>query len=658
VVRQALRSSVPPEHRSPARACPALGPWKTWIDQVLESDKSVPRKQRHTARRIWERLCDEQRADVAESTVRAYVGRRRREIANLTRTVTVPQVHKPGEEAEVDFGECYVRMGGELVKCWMFVMRLSASGKACHRIYANQSQEAFLEGHVEAFESTFGGVARRVRYDNLSPAVAKVLKGRDRDETDRFKALRSHYGFDSFFCVPGIEGAHEKGGVEGEVGRFRRAHLVPVPKSAGLAELNEACKAGDLADDARHVGARTSTVGEDFAAEAPHLLALPAEVFDPAKWLGKVRADAKSRVCVRQCYYSVPARLAGKALQGRLGASFVEIYDGSLVVAHHPRLRQRGDQDLVLDHYLEVLLRKPGALAGSVALDQARASGAFSAAHEAYWARARSQLGDGAGTRALCEVLMLHRHFPSPVVEAAMSAALAAGRQRRPQGRRHRGQEGLGRRGRPGEGHRPGAGRTACPRPGRLRRPAHPPGGGLMSTSTMTEQAAEASISAAASALHLPTVRSEAPRMADDAARAGLSHRAYLAEVLSAEVDDREARRRARRVAEARLPRIKRLCDFDISAVPSVNPATFAAVCSLAWVGSGQPLVALGDPGTGKTHILIGLALAAAEAGKKARYVTCAALVNELAEAADERALSRAVGRYGRLDLLCLDLCR
>ena len=176
--------------------------------------------------------------------------------------------------------------------------------------------------------------------------------------------------------------------------------------------------------------------------------------------------------------------------------------------------------------------------------------------------------------------------------------------------------------------------------------------------STMTEEAAEAAIGAAAFALRLPTVRTEAGHLADDAARVGWSHRAYLAAVLCAEVDERDARRRDRRVGEAHFPRIKRLCDFDLSAIPSINPATFAAVCSLAWVDAGQPLVALGDPGTGKTHILIGVGLAAAEAGKRVRYITCAALVNELAEAADERALSRAVGRYGRLDLLCLDeLC-
>ena len=172
---------------------------------------------------------------------------------------------------------------------------------------------------------------------------------------------------------------------------------------------------------------------------------------------------------------------------------------------------------------------------------------------------------------------------------------------------------------------------------------------------SMTEQAAEAAIGAAATALRLPTVRAEALKLADDAGRAGLTHRAYLAEVLSAEVDEREARRRERRVAEARLPRVKRLFDFDLSAAPSINPATFAAACSLSWVDAGQPLVAVGDPGTGKTHLLIGVALAATEAGKRARYVTCAGLVNELAEAADERTLGRAVARYGRYELLCCD---
>jgi DNA replication protein DnaC len=125
--------------------------------------------------------------------------------------------------------------------------------------------------------------------------------------------------------------------------------------------------------------------------------------------------------------------------------------------------------------------------------------------------------------------------------------------------------------------------------------------------------------------------------------------------VLAAEVDDRDARRRQRRIAEAHFPRVKRLADFDLGAAPSIPPATFAAIASLGWIDAGEPLVALGDPGTGKTHMLIGVGVAAAETGRRVRYITCAQLVNELAEAADERTLSRVVARYGRLDLLCLD---
>src|SRR5581483_7132680 len=130
--------------------------------------------------------------------------------------------------------------------------------------------------HVLAFEY-FGAVPGRVRYDNLKPAVVRVLRGRDRTESERFIALRSHYGFDSFFCIPGKRGAHEKGGVEGEIGRFRRRHLVPVPKVAGLAELNAHIHAGDLLDDTRVITGRPVTVAAAFAAEVPLLQPLPSE---------------------------------------------------------------------------------------------------------------------------------------------------------------------------------------------------------------------------------------------------------------------------------------------------------------------------------------------------------------------------------------------
>ena len=171
----------------------------------------------------------------------------------------------------------------------------------------------------------------------------------------------------------------------------------------------------------------------------------------------------------------------------------------------------------------------------------------------------------------------------------------------------------------------------------------------------VTEQAAALQVEATSRALHLPTVRQQANALAEAALRDRLTHLAYLAEVLSAELDDREARRRERRIHEARFPRLKHLADFDLAAAPTVDPTMLATLERGEWIASGQPVVLLGDSGTGKSHLLIGLGMAACQRGLRVRYTTAAALVNELAEAADERTLSRLVARYGRLDLLCLD---
>jgi DNA replication protein DnaC len=172
---------------------------------------------------------------------------------------------------------------------------------------------------------------------------------------------------------------------------------------------------------------------------------------------------------------------------------------------------------------------------------------------------------------------------------------------------------------------------------------------------TVTDTAAQAAIGAAARELRLPTVRDQAARLAEIAARKRHTHLAYLAEILSAELDDRCARRRTRRIAEARFPRIKRLADFNADVVPSISPAQLARLATGAYIDAGDPVVLLGDSGTGKTHLLIGLGLAACEQGRRVRYATTAQLVNELAEAAGQRQLSRVVGRYSRLDLLLLD---
>ncbi|MGI5151427.1 IS21 family transposase [Plantactinospora sp. CA-294935] len=433
-VRQALSSAVPPPRKGRSGGRPSvLAPAKDWIDAMLREDLRAPRKQRHTVERIRVRLRVEHGFDAAAySTVAEYVARRRGEIEAEARQArrhlegTVPQLHEPGAEAEVDFADVWVRLAGEPVKCHLFTLRLSYSGKAVHRVFASEAQEAFMEGHVEAFRVLGGVPTRHIRYDNLKPAVNRVCFGRTRIESQRWVAFRSHYGFDAFYCLPGVDGAHEKGGVEQEGGRFRRTHLVPVPEVDTLAELNERIAAIDAAEDGRQLLGSPVTIGFNFAVEADRLTPLPAEDFDCGITLTPtVRRD--SRIVVRQSYYSVPARFIGRQVRVSLRANELVVFDRHQVVARHPRITRRYHYRDDLDHYLEILLTKPGAFAGSTALAQARAEGTFTAVHDAFWAAARAAHGEAHGTRALVEVLLLHRRMPATAVLAGITAALEAG---------------------------------------------------------------------------------------------------------------------------------------------------------------------------------------------------------------------------------------
>ena len=242
------------------------------IDGWLEADRTAPRKQRHTAKRIHQRLVDELGADVAETTVRQYVRARKRAMGWAVGEVFVPQVHAPGMEGEVDWGEADVVLAGVVTTVHLFVMRASFSGAVFCQASLVETQQAFLELHVQAFE-WFGGVFPSLRFDNLKSAVKKVLKGRRRVESDRFVALRSHYLFESQFTTPGLEGAHEKGGVEGEVGRHRRNHLVPVPRGRGPRRAEPAAARRLRADLDRRIDGRPVTVREAWATERPLLLA-------------------------------------------------------------------------------------------------------------------------------------------------------------------------------------------------------------------------------------------------------------------------------------------------------------------------------------------------------------------------------------------------
>ncbi len=213
-VRQALGNAVPPVRKTPVRVSPKLDPAKSLIDAMLSEDLTAPRKQRHTARRVLARLVDEhQLTDLTYSAVRDYVARRRPEIwAAAGRGLAdafVPQTHEPGAEGEVDFADLWIDLAGVRTKVFLFTMRLSFSGKAVHRAFATQGQEAFLEGHRAAFEVLGGTPVFHIRYDNLKAAVSRVLFGRNRTESGCWVAFRSHHGFEAFYCHCGVEGAHE-----------------------------------------------------------------------------------------------------------------------------------------------------------------------------------------------------------------------------------------------------------------------------------------------------------------------------------------------------------------------------------------------------------------------------------------------------------------
>ena len=425
VVRQALADAVPPPRRVPERDAPVLtAALRAVVEEWLLGDADAPRKQRHTARRVFRRLVEEHGFEGGESTVRRLVCARRRELGRVSQ-VFVPQDHPPGKEAEADFYEAYVDFAHGRTKVFVLVVRACYSAREFHVAFLRLTQQAFLEGLTLAF-AWFGGVFHLLRLDNLTPAVKQVLQGRRRVETDRMVALRSHYLFETMYCQPGEAGAHEKGGVEGGAGRARRNHLVPVPKVKDLAALNALLRGASAKDDLRRPEDHARTVIEEWADEAPLLRKLPARAFDTAE-VTTSRVDSKSRVKVRTNRYSVPVRLAGREVEVRVLAQTVEVVHEGRVVAEHERLHDKHGERLVLDHYLELLKGKPGAMAGARALRQARDRQEWPLSYDRLWARLRERHGETAGTREMVDVVLLHRQHPAVDMATGVEMALGLG---------------------------------------------------------------------------------------------------------------------------------------------------------------------------------------------------------------------------------------
>jgi len=423
LVREALASAVPAPRKRPQRPRPTLGPLVEYIDAILLADRKAPRKQRHTAHRIYTRITQERpECPVAEPTIRRYVQRRKAELGLLTRETFVPQSYDWGVEAQVDWYEAYADLDGVRTKCQVFTMHSMASGAAFHRAYRHATQQAFLEAHELAF-AYFDGVFRRLRYDNLGSAAGRVLRGSRREETQRFIAFRSHWRFESEFCTPG-EG-HEKGGVEGEVGAFRRNHWVPVPHARDLADLNAQLLAACQAQHHHTPAGHAQPIGAAMLLERAHLLPLAEDGFDLTQ-VSFPRVDSSGRVQVRTNWYSAPVT-AGTVVQAKLSATQVELWHAGQCVATHERCYGRHQEVLNLEHYLDVLERKPGALAGSTPLAQWRQRGRWPADFDTFWQGLMDRLGKQAGTRAMIGLLQLGRVYGQVALERAIAEALALG---------------------------------------------------------------------------------------------------------------------------------------------------------------------------------------------------------------------------------------
>lgn len=423
MVREALSSAVPPERKPQTRKFRKLQAATAMIDAILVADRQAPVKQRHTARRIWQRLCAElPDFSGSERAVRGYVRGRRQQLGLLGREVYVPQSYAWGVEAQVDWYEACAVLGGERVALQVFAMRSMASGAAYHRAYTHATQQAFLEAHELAF-AYFDGVFKLVRYDNLKSAVKKIVRGYRREETSRFIAFRSHWRFQSEFCNPAR--GNEKGGVEGEGGYFRRNHWVPLPQVRDLEELNGYLEQCCRQDQQRILEGRSETVGTAMLCEQPHLLPLAVEPFELTE-NSFPTVDGLRCVRVRTNRYSTPLP-PGTRVEARVHADYVEVWHEGVCRARHERCYRRLQQVLDLEHYLDVLRKKPGALAGSTPLAQWRQAGRWPECFDQLWQALNARHGRQEGTRQMIDLLTLGTAEGWDRLRAAVEQALSFG---------------------------------------------------------------------------------------------------------------------------------------------------------------------------------------------------------------------------------------
>ncbi|KUK52576.1 MAG: Integrase core domain-containing protein [Desulfotomaculum sp. 46_296] len=414
-VKKAIQNAEPPEYKlTKPRPQPVVGQIKSIVEQWLEEDKNSPPKQHHTGHRIHERLVEEYNYQGSESGIRRLLGQLRRK----EKETYVPLEFLPGTNAQCDWCEVTIILAEERILAQVFLLRLGNSRMPFVMVFPNQRQEAFFEGMRHAF-SFWEGIPRSITFDNLKAAVYKVLQGKNRIEQNNFINFRSHYLFESRYCNPGR--GNEKGGVENLAGFVERNFFTPLPQADTWTEINN-CLLGRCLQYAKthQVPGTKISIEEAWQIEKKHLLPLPKRQFDCCR---RVEVEAAKNQLVRfeNNFYSVPGTWVGQRLSLKAYVYQVDIYSNRLIIASHRRSYEKGEELYNLDHYLETLYKKPGALEDAKPFKRAKLPDVYQKYLDVLKQHHRQP------EREFVQVLMFHRETSWETLTSAMKEALRQG---------------------------------------------------------------------------------------------------------------------------------------------------------------------------------------------------------------------------------------
>jgi transposase len=419
LVRKAITHAEPPGYRlRKHRPAPMLGPYQKRIETLIEESDQMPRKQRYTANKIYQIIRAEGYVGSAGS-VHNYVSRQRKK--RKRKQLYLPLEFDMGQDAQVDWGVGIVEMAGERVKVQMFVMRLNYSRARFVMAFPFQKQEAFFEGHIQAFRF-FAGVPRRITYDNLKTAVFRILEGHHREEQQAFKGFRSYYLFESHYCTPGQ--AHEKGGVENDVGYVQRNFLAPMPRVDSFKELNVYLHSQCQQDLERHIRSHQRTVQQLLKAEKKHLIPMPESDYQACR-THLVKVNPYSQVVFETNRYSVPTNIREKQLVLRAYPFRIEILAMDAIVATHPRSFDRQQDVIEPLHYVALLVQRPGAFEHALPVRRWRRY--WPAEFDELLEGLRQRWPDGRGVREFLTIMQLHQEHSQELVHKAVKMALELG---------------------------------------------------------------------------------------------------------------------------------------------------------------------------------------------------------------------------------------